>query len=95
MEIRGGPATLKGYVRPGVGPVMDKHGRVDQLLDLLGTEKSLLAHLEAHRAKLESHHASRERDRAILQATKAIRRAEKGVRRLDRALRNENKQHSA
>ena len=70
---------------------MDKMRRLDHLLGLLGAQKELLAHLEAHLAKLATHHPSRERDRAVTQTTKALRRADKGVRSLERAVRNERK----
>ncbi|MFA5944002.1 MAG: hypothetical protein WC876_06005 [Candidatus Thermoplasmatota archaeon] len=74
---------------------MDKHARLDHLLDLLGAQKGLLEHLNAHRAKLQSHHDSKERNRAITQTVKGIRRADKVLRSLERAVRNERKQHSA
>lgn len=73
---------------------MDRHARLDHLLDLLGTQQSHLEHLNAHEAKIAAHHPSKERDRALLHAKKAIRRADKAVRGLERAVRNERKQHS-
>ena len=74
---------------------MDKHARLDHLLDLLGTQQALLEHLHGHEAKLAGHHASKERDRSLMQAKKAIRRTDKVVRGLERAVRNERKQHAA
>ncbi len=73
---------------------MDKNGRMDHLLDLLGVQKEHLAHLHAQRKKLDSHHTSKERDRAILQNTKDARRTDKAVRSLERAVRNEKKRSS-
>lgn len=73
---------------------MDHHARLDHLLGLLGTQKDLLAHLQAHEKKIAGHHASKERDRALLQTKKAIRRADKQVRTLERAVRNAEKQHA-
>ena len=73
---------------------MDKHARLDHLLDLLGTQRGHLEHLTQHEAKIAAHHASKERDRALLHAKKALRRADKVVRGLERAVRNERKQHS-
>lgn len=70
---------------------MEKHARLDHLLDLLGLQKDHLAHLRAQRRKLDSHHASRERNKAILQNTKDVRRTDKAVRSLERAVRNEKK----
>ena len=88
-----GPVVGPAHRQTAVDAVipMDKHTRVDHLLALLGSQKDLVAHLEAHRAKLESHHASKERDRAITQTAKALRRADKELRGLERAVRNEKK----